>query len=338
MVRKFFSILILLLLGFSANIFGQKTDTLVKKVDTLVKKLDSLKKEDTDHGKSVDISKDIYNQKTKITPSVYLALLGTDFTQEVTGPFHASGKTWMKVGIFAAIEGGLFFADKPIQREALELRTSNTTVRNVSSYVTGFGGLYEAYTLVALGAYGYIFKREKVRTTFYLATQAYAVSGAMQIILKSLTTRDRPNYYNPEQPSAVSSAFHGPFASAGRDATGKKLNGSFPSGHTTAAFAAATVFSVEYRDQPVIPIIAYAAATLVGLSRITENKHWATDVFAGAALGYVTGRQVAYNYHRYAKYRNEHPDAPARKKRHGTAMLKVDYYFGHVAPGLVYNF
>lgn len=322
----------------SASVSAQKTDTLVKKVDTLVKKLDSLKREDTEHGKNVDINKDVYNQKTKITPSTYLALLGTDFTQEVTGPFHATGKTWLKVGIFATIEGGLFFADKPIQREALELRTQNTTIRNVSAYVTGFGGLYEAYTLVALGAYGYIFKKEKVRTTFYLATQAYIVSGAMQVVLKSLTTRDRPNYYNPEQPTLTSAAFHGPFASAGRDNTGKKLNGSFPSGHTTAAFAAATVFSVEYRNQPIIPIIAYTAATLVGLSRITENKHWATDVFAGAALGYVTGKQVAYNYHRYAKYRNEHPMAPAKRKRHGTTMLKIDYYFGHVAPGLVYNF
>jgi membrane-associated phospholipid phosphatase len=75
----------------------------------------------------------------------------------------------------------------------------------------------------------------------------------------------------------------------------------FLRGHTTLAFAAATVYAMEYRNKPLIPVLAYTAASLIGLSRITENKHWATDVVAGAALGYLSGRQVVNNYHRYAK-------------------------------------
>lgn len=58
---------------------------------------------------------------------------------------------------------------------------------------------------------------------------------------------------------------------------------------------------MEYKEKPLIPIISYTAATLIGLSRGTENKHWATDVLVGAALGYLSGKQVVNNYHRYAE-------------------------------------
>jgi hypothetical protein len=33
---------------------------------------------------------------------------------------------------------------------------------------------------------------------------------------------------------------------------------------------------MEYKDRPLVPLISYSAATLIGLSRITENAHWIT--------------------------------------------------------------
>ncbi len=77
-------------------------------------------------------------------------------------------------------------------------------------------------------------------------------------------------------------------------------------------------------------MIAYTAATLVGISRITENAHWATDVLAGAALGYVTGRQVSYNYHRYARLRSG--------KAKTALLLNMQYINGMVVPGIIYKF
>ena len=152
----------------------------------------------------------------------------------------------------------------------------------------------------------------------------------MESLLKMLSGRQRPYYYNPNQVEAEPT-FHGPFYKGGRDVNGTKLNSSFPSGHTTVAFAAATVFALEYKDKPFVPILSYSLATLIGLSRITENKHWITDVFLGAVLGYYTGKQVVNNYHRYAKLKS-----PRQKKN--SVSFGIDYLQGKALPGLVYKF
>jgi membrane-associated phospholipid phosphatase len=220
--------------------------------------------------------------------------------------------------------------DEPVQKFALDLRDHNPGLKKVSSYVTKFGGLYEAYALVGLGAYGFIFKNEKMQTTTLLATQSYITSAALAALIKTLTGRQRPGYYDASHLEAEPS-FHGPFFKGGKTVDGKRINTSFPSGHTTAAFSAATVYAMEYKNRPWIPILSYSAATLIGLSRITENKHWFSDVFVGAALGYLTGRQVVNNYHRYSKLK-----APQQKKN--TVSLNLNYSQGIVMPGFVYTF
>lgn len=65
---------------------------------------------------------------------------------------------------------------------------------------------------------------------------------------------------------------------------------SFPSGHTSSAFATATVLQRHYGWKVGIP--AYALAGYVGASRLHANKHYLSDVAFGAALGIVAGRTV----------------------------------------------
>lgn len=61
---------------------------------------------------------------------------------------------------------------------------------------------------------------------------------------------------------------------------------SFPSGHTTAAFMAATLFYKEYGFKGYwVGLVAYAAAIITGFTRILNNRHWLFDVIVGAALG-----------------------------------------------------
>ena len=271
----------------------QQPDTLIKKLDSLSKKTDSTGKQ------SNNINQAAYNEKTKITVPVYFILLGSDMKQEITAPFHFHKKSWIRAGEIALTTVCLGFADEPVQRFALHLRNNNKAVENVSKYVTKFGGVYEMYTLGTLAAYGFITKNEKIKTSTLLATQSYLTAGAMEYLLKFLTGRQRPADSDPT--TEAEPQFHGPFTSKQTSGNSKGFSSGFPSGHTTAAFAAATVFAMEYSDRPIVPIIAYSAAGLIGLSRITENKHWITDVFAGAVLGYFTGRQVVNNYHRYAK-------------------------------------
>jgi membrane-associated phospholipid phosphatase len=77
---------------------------------------------------------------------------------------------------------------------------------------------------------------------------------------------------------------------------------SFPSGHTVAAFAAAAAVSAETSTWwphaiYVIGPTMYGGAALVGLSRMYENRHWASDVIMGAAIGTFAGTKVV-RYHR----------------------------------------
>jgi membrane-associated phospholipid phosphatase len=312
----------LLILWLSIPVAGfAQNDTLINKLDSLSRKKDSV-------GQVNDINREAYTSTTQLNFNTYFILLGSNLKQEFTKPFHMTKKDWGNFGKFAAVTVALGFADQPIQKAALKLRNRNTAINDVSKYVTNFGGLYEGYTLAGLGAYGFIFKNEKMKTTTLLATQAYITAGALESVLKYLSGRTRPSFYGPNE--VARSRFLGPFSKTGRDAGGRRTYSSFPSGHTTVAFAAATVYASEYKNKPIVPIIAYSAASLIGISRITENKHWSTDVLVGAAVGYLAGKQVVNNYHRFAKIKED-------EKRKNTISFHLNYSYGHWEPGLIYK-
>ncbi len=63
---------------------------------------------------------------------------------------------------------------------------------------------------------------------------------------------------------------------------------SFPSGHTSSSFLAATIADDLYGSKIGVP--AYLLAGLTGLSRIHDNKHYLSDVIFGASLGIALGK------------------------------------------------
>ena len=68
-------------------------------------------------------------------------------------------------------------------------------------------------------------------------------------------------------------------------------NNSFPSGHTATTFMGAELVRIEYGDNsPWISVGAYTIATAVGVLRVYNNRHWFTDVFAGAGIGILSAR------------------------------------------------
>lgn len=65
---------------------------------------------------------------------------------------------------------------------------------------------------------------------------------------------------------------------------------SFPSGHSSATFANATVLQRHFGWKVGVP--AYAFATYIAASRLPANSHYLSDVIVGAALGIAAGRTV----------------------------------------------
>ncbi|HEX4683659.1 MAG TPA: phosphatase PAP2 family protein [Gemmatimonadaceae bacterium] len=106
---------------------------------------------------------------------------------------------------------------------------------------------------------------------------------------------------------------------------------SFPSGHTVAAFAAAAAVSAEtsrwYPELTYFGIgpLMYGGATAVGLSRMYNNRHWASDVIMGAAIGTFAGTKVV-------RFHRTHPGNTIDK-----ALLNVGWSPGHgITLGLVH--
>jgi membrane-associated phospholipid phosphatase len=65
---------------------------------------------------------------------------------------------------------------------------------------------------------------------------------------------------------------------------------SMPSGHASATFASAAVLGSHFGWKVGVP--AYAAAGFVGWTRVRDQRHWATDVVMGAAVGLIAGHTV----------------------------------------------
>jgi membrane-associated phospholipid phosphatase len=76
----------------------------------------------------------------------------------------------------------------------------------------------------------------------------------------------------------------------GRERPNGENDQSFPSGHASNAFAIAAVAERHYGWKIGVP--GYILAGVVGASRIQQDKHYVSDVVAGATLGYIVGRTV----------------------------------------------
>jgi undecaprenyl-diphosphatase len=125
----------------------------------------------------------------------------------------------------------------------------------------------EAEIGIALCAGVGLFGGEKARQSAKLALTADLASALLTYGLKNAVNRPRP-----EGPT-------------------ERSNSSFPSGHSTGAFALATVFAHQY---PGISIPCYTAATGIALSRVSLGRHYPSDVLAGAAIGFATARLVLH--------------------------------------------
>jgi len=137
----------------------------------------------------------------------------------------------------------------------------------------------------AFYAIGLARKDSYAQHTVLLAGEAVLDSEILTTVMKDVDRRFRPASVPP----------NGEFSQTWfKESHGSYLGGvgSFPSGHTIAAFSIATVFANRYPNPRWHVWLAYGLAGLVGFSRVPLQSHFPSDVFAGVALGYAIAHFV----------------------------------------------
>ncbi len=226
----------------------------------------------------------------------FLRRLGEDFLLQATSPFSMNEKDAISVGVGIGITFGLITIDEPIDRNIRSLATNHKAIRTTSPILTDFGGTYGILTGVAYAGYSVIWDDEDAKETSMLLTEALITSGVWTRLGKLIAGRERPSaaYEFSHLPGGRWSGLAGSIRKHSNETVSKY--DAFPSGHTATAFAIATVFAKRYSESSYVPILSYSLATIVGLTRMIEHTHWASDVFAGACIGYLCANQVVSRY------------------------------------------
>jgi membrane-associated phospholipid phosphatase len=194
-----------------------------------------------------------------------------DQKQIWTSPFRMTredAKWWLT---FGAATGALIATDRRTSQQLPNTGHLVAFSRDVSQ-------LGAVYTLAPIaGGFilaGVLTKQSKLRDTGLLGGEALVDGLIVSEVLKAATGRQRPL----EGDGGVH-FFHG--------------GDGFPSGHTIGSFAFASVIAHRYHDNKAVVVLAYGLATMVGVSRFGSRQHSASDVVAGAAMGWFIGRHVA---------------------------------------------
>ncbi|MEN9523724.1 MAG: hypothetical protein RL065_2101 [Bacteroidota bacterium] len=215
-------------------------------------------------------SQNIYPDKKYIISSA------KDIQSIVKKPFHLNDKE-VAIG-FGIISSTLIIHQFDAEIKNVFQKSRNDLSNKTSNYFQMIGnGKYCFPAMGALYGVGLITKNRKVQYTGLQAFKALVLSAGVTGSIKYLAQRERPFQ------TTNTNNFHFIWNSF-------QYN-SFPSGHTSDAFAMASVIGFNVKNKYwQIPI--YAIATGVGLSRIHDNKHWASDVLLGAAIGYCVGQII----------------------------------------------
>jgi membrane-associated phospholipid phosphatase len=213
-----------------------------------------------------------------ILDSNYFKGIFEDTGYAMTSPLRWDKLDWATASIVAGVTGVFFVLDDEINSEIKDNRSSTTDA---------FFDVFEPFgnsaitipAMVGFYMYGRFGENEKVERTALLASESFLVTSLFTGALKVGMGRVRP-------------AVGGIRANDFRGPLHEGAGHSFPSGHTSSAFAIATVIANEYENVPLLTPISYGIASLTALSRLNDEKHWASDVFFGAALGYFTSKTI----------------------------------------------
>ena len=232
-----------------------------------------------------------------LTPfAVVTAQSGTSAPDTVVGAPLFTGRDVVRAVGFAGLTVAMFPLDRSIARRLTNTRSKANRFLNDASkgveVIADPGSIVIGSSLYVIGR---LTNHPNIEDLGWHGTEAVLLGSGITWIAKGLTGRARP--FATADTTAHDFKFGGGFSNTARQ--------SFPSGHTTAAFAAAAAVTSEAeRMWPhhfwLVAPAMYGGATLVGISRMYHDKHWASDVVLGAAVGTFSGLKVV-------RYSHTHP-------------------------------
>jgi membrane-associated phospholipid phosphatase len=156
------------------------------------------------------------------------------------------------------------------------------------------GYVVPAITPAAFYITGRFINNEKLQITGLALVQTLILTLSIQSILKMSTGREIPGIITKfdQTRSLRTDDFSGEF-----NWFNMNFIAGWPSGHTANAFSAAAVIAEIYKDNLPVKIAAYSYAALIGLG-VSVNVHWASEVFAGALIGYAIGKTVGKSFNK----------------------------------------
>jgi membrane-associated phospholipid phosphatase len=207
----------------------------------------------------------------------YLRSYWTDFKKVTTSPARWTGRNWRNVGITLGIAGVLFAADHEIKQ--LVMHNQSRSLGKASEILYPFGNTLSPAILAGMYVTSVITKNRKMEHASLQSAKAVVISTLFYTLTKATVPRKRPTYTN--SPFVFGKPFKGQWEFT-----------SFPSGHCNTVFSIATALAIEYKHTKWVPIVAYTIASLTGLSRMYQNRHWSSDVFIGSAMGHFITKAV----------------------------------------------
>ena len=203
----------------------------------------------------------------------YGRLLYTDTTSILTSPTRWDASDWETAGAL----GTVILASAAFDRSARDWVRDHHTLGRDRFFKTSqrFGAEWSFAVLGGFEAWGVATGDRRAQAVVMDGLASSIIAGGLiEPVLKYSIGRVRPN-------------------TTSRTFEFKPFSGhqSFPSGHTTQAFAVASVIAEHY-DEWWVRTLAYGTASLVAVARVEQNTHFASDVVAGAILGTVVGRAV----------------------------------------------
>lgn len=212
---------------------------------------------------------------------------GNDVYDVVKAPGSWQGKDWWRLTAVLGAGALLYAFDQKIHDWSQDRRTPVT--EDWAEFGSFLGnGIFLGGLITSLYLGGEIFNERGLRKTALLSLESWLTAGAVVTALKAITGRARPY-------TSMGSHYFKPFSF-------RSEYYSFPSGHAVSAFAVATVIA-DQTDFFLVDVAAYSVSAFVAASRVHESRHWASDVFIGAAIGYFVGKKIC-SLHREQDIKN----------------------------------